>query len=85
MVSFLFAAVSTACCWLAIALGALGLGAGAVASTAAGLRPAALGLMFVFLAAAGWSSWRKVGRVDGVVIGLSVAALVVAFVLHGAH
>ena len=78
---FFFAAVSSACCWLAWLLAALGVGTAAAASFEP-LRPVALGLALLLVIFANGLAWRKVGRLDPPVVVISVVALVVAFLHH---
>ena len=75
---FVFAAIASACCWVSIVLGLFGVAAGGISATFQSLSPAAMVVMFGALAASGYMSWKKIGRIDWVVWLLAVVAIGVA-------
>lgn len=75
---FVFAAIASACCWVSIVLGLVGVTAGGISATSQSLGPAAMVVMIGALTAAAYTSWKKIGRIDGVVWLLAVVAVDVA-------
>ncbi|MFT7626318.1 MAG: hypothetical protein ACI9WU_005513 [Myxococcota bacterium] len=78
-VGFVFAAMASACCWMAWILAALGLGAG-MASRFEPIRPIALVLAAVCLAGAFVASYRKIGKIDPALWFIAGAAVVAALI-----
>ena len=79
--AFIFAAISSACCWVAWLLALAGLGTSAAAAFEP-FRPVALGITFVLIAVANIWGYKKSGRLDPPIAVISVAAIVVAFLHH---
>jgi hypothetical protein len=64
---FVFAAIASAACWVSIVLALVGGTAGGISATFQSRGPAAMGVMVGALAASAYTSWKKIGRIDGVV------------------
>jgi hypothetical protein len=79
--AFFFAAISSACCWVAWLLAAAGLGTSAAAGFEP-FRPVALVATLVLIAVANIWAYRKSGRLDPPVAVISIVALIVAFLHH---
>lgn len=82
--AFFFAAISSACCWTAWLLGALGLLASGTTHVTffEPFRPIGLVLMVLLLGGSLWASYRKIGSIDPVLWGVIAASLIVAFLHH---